>query len=85
MKTKPEPPYIIKKKRIVIVEVREYNPKYGDERICKCGHNYERHFDTYENMSPIGCKYCQCRTFVELQAGDIPHDFSHYDAYDQEG
>jgi hypothetical protein len=43
-----------------------YNPKYGDSRICICGHPYCRHFDTYEDMAAIGCKYCQCETgFVE--------------------
>lgn len=43
----------------------EYNPNYGDERICVCGHSYVRHFDTYEYMDPIGCKYCGCDKFVE--------------------
>lgn len=31
----------------------------------ECGHAYYRHFDTYEDMRAIGCKYCQCWTFVE--------------------
>jgi calcineurin-like phosphoesterase family protein len=43
-----------------------YNPKYGDERLCKCGHPYYRHFDTYDNMEPVGCKYCQCGFFEEV-------------------
>ena len=30
---------------------------------CKCGHAYERHFDSYEDMYPVGCKYCECWTF----------------------
>jgi hypothetical protein len=42
-----------------------YNPHYGDDRICKCGHSYTRHFDSYENNEPVGCKYCACHTFVE--------------------
>ena len=42
-----------------------YNPHYGDERICKCGHPYHRHFDGYEGNAPVGCKYCDCRTFDE--------------------
>ena len=42
-----------------------YNPNYGDERLCKCGHSYYRHFDTYENMAPVGCKYCRCYEFEE--------------------
>lgn len=56
-------PYIVS---YHLVENRKYNPKYGDDRICKCGHQYYRHFDTYEDMYPIGCKYCDCCTFEEL-------------------
>lgn len=57
-----EQPYIIK---IVEVEVKSYNPKYGDHRVCKCGHDYGRHFDSYDDMDPIGCKYCICDDFIE--------------------
>jgi hypothetical protein len=46
-----------------------YNPEYGGNRICKCGHTYDRHFDSYEGMEAIGCKYCRCYDFQEL---DIP-------------
>lgn len=42
-----------------------YNEAYGDERICKCGHVYHRHFDSYADMEPVGCKYCRCIHFVE--------------------
>jgi len=49
---------------------RCYNPEYGDSRICECGHTYYRHFDTYENMSPCGCKYCGCHTFKEREGGE---------------
>lgn len=42
-----------------------YDPKFGDDRVCECGHKYYRHFDTYENMKAVGCKYCQCGTFKE--------------------
>lgn len=55
-----EKPYI-ETKRIVID--RKYNPKYGDDKICKCGHPYYRHFDSYEDMYPCGCKYCDCNDF----------------------
>lgn len=55
-------PYIEKK---IVVTKRLYNPKYGDDRECECGHAYYRHFDTYEDMDPVGCKYCGCHTFVE--------------------
>lgn len=41
----------------------KYNPEYGDDKECKCGHPYYRHFDTYEDMFPIGCKYCDCMVF----------------------
>ena len=55
-------PYI--KVEIKTFELR-YNPEYGDDRICKCGHQYYRHFDSYENNSPVGCKYCECTDFEE--------------------
>lgn len=61
-----EKPYII---REVVHIVREYNPNYGDERICECGHSYSRHFDSYEDMEPVGCKYCSCYDFVEIEDG----------------
>lgn len=47
-----------------------FNNQYIDEldvneNICICGHTYHRHFDTYENMRPVGCKYCGCDFFVK--------------------
>ena len=62
MTTNDEVPYILTERTVID---REYNPKYGDGRICECGHPYYRHFDTYENMYPCGCKYCQCFEFKE--------------------
>lgn len=50
----------------------KYNPTFGDERICTCGHVYYRHFDSYENMTPIGCKYCQCSNFKESKTRKVP-------------
>ena len=44
-----------------------YNPKYGDNRLCKCGHSYARHFDSWDNMDPIGCKYCGCTRFTQAK------------------
>jgi hypothetical protein len=44
-----------------------WNPRYKQDAICKCGHAYYRHFDTYEDMYPVGCKYCECNNF-ELKA-----------------
>lgn len=55
-------PYIIDYE---IVKHRHYNKAYGDDKECECGHAYYRHFDSYENMEPIGCKYCSCFHFVE--------------------
>ena len=46
----------------------QYNPDFGDGKLCTCGHIYYRHFDTYEKMAPVGCKYafqCQCSGFKE--------------------
>ena len=52
---------------ITVTEIiKVYNPEYGDDRICQCGHKYYRHFDTYEEMSNVGCKYCGCSDFVEM-------------------
>lgn len=42
-----------------------YDPEFGDDRKCKCSHIYYRHFDTYEDMEPVGCKYCLCGLFNE--------------------
>lgn len=57
-----EKPYIEKQ---IITTKFSYNPNYGDNRICKCGHSYYRHFDTYDDMLPCGCKYCGCGEFEE--------------------
>jgi hypothetical protein len=46
-------------------EHRPYDPEFGDDRVCECGHSYYRHFDSYEHMEPIGCKYCSCYKFKE--------------------
>lgn len=61
---KEEKPYIIEEK-LIKETIHKYNPAYGDNRICKCGHPYYRHFDTYEDMEACGCKYCACDSFVE--------------------
>lgn len=37
-----------------------YDESFGDDKLCKCGHAYYRHFDPYDDMIPIGCKYCIC-------------------------
>lgn len=43
----------------------KYDEHYGDDRLCVCGHTYERHFDTYALMDPVGCKYCSCCEFKQ--------------------
>ena len=61
-KAGPDDPY----KEIVLEVVgvlKQYNPDFGDDKICECGHAYYRHFDTYEGMAPVGCKYCGCDEF----------------------
>lgn len=47
---------------------KAYDPRVGADRVCAredCGHAYYRHFDTYEEMAPVGCKYCPCEAFLE--------------------
>lgn len=65
----PENPYLVTTKTVVQTTYA-YRADYGDDRICKCGHAYYRHFDTYEQMSPVGCKYCACHLFVEAIPGE---------------
>ena len=50
---------------IEVTKQYHYNPQYGDDRLCECGHTYERHFDTYDNMATSCCKYCGCQEFKE--------------------
>jgi len=57
-----EKPYLLSTETFII---KTYNRKYGDNRICLCGHKYYRHFDTYEDMANCGCKYCRCDNFEE--------------------
>ena len=60
---KLESPYLITKR---IIEDRKYNPKFGDDRECICGHPYYRHFDPFEGNAPVGCKYCHdCEGFKD--------------------
>ena len=42
-----EQPYI---EDINIRKVKRYNPNFGDNKNCKCGHSYYRHFDTYKEL-----------------------------------
>jgi hypothetical protein len=49
---------------------RTWNPNYNQNAECKCGHEYHRHFDSYEEMWPIGCKYCECGEFKQTEHTD---------------
>ncbi len=69
IKSGPDAPYI--ETEVVVKAIfREYNPDYGDGKLCTCGHSYYRHFDSYEGMAPVGCKYCQCDEFVPAEESD---------------
>lgn len=46
-------------------KIKAYDKNFGDDHLCKCGHQYYRHFDTHDDMYPCGCKYCECREFNE--------------------
>lgn len=64
-----EEPYLIETQ---IITHYCYNPNYGDDRKCRCGHHYCRHFDSYydDYYTDVGCKYCCCDEFTEDTA---PH------------
>lgn len=55
-------PYL---EKIYTVVERFYNPDYGDDRVCKCGHRYIEHF-LIEDHYPWGCCYCSCLRFEEV-------------------
>ena len=60
---KTNDPYIV---TFEINKILKYNPEYGNDKICKCGHTYYRHFDSmdlHEEMAAVGCKYCDCQEF----------------------
>lgn len=62
-------PYLITRRAI---RERAYNPDYGDDRPCRCGHPYHRHFDGFEDNAAVGCKYCPCDDFVEASTTKEP-------------
>lgn len=67
----PDAPYLEYEYKVT---ENKYNPNYGDDRMCVCGHTYKHHFDSYENMEPVGCKYCGCNEFVEKMITDKNND-----------
>lgn len=64
-----EPPYL---RETVTHTIRRYNPAFGNGRLCKCGHEYDRHFDSHDDNDDAGCKYCGCGTFVESRIRPTP-------------
>lgn len=42
---------------------RLWDENHDQNAKCECGHIYNRHFDGYEDMAAVGCKYCECFTF----------------------
>lgn len=49
----------------------KYDPALDTkDAICQCGHVYYRHFDTYEDMAPVGCKYCDCGYYRPIKDND---------------
>lgn len=65
-----EQPYLVS--HLVAFQSR-WNPAYPEHKLCSCGHYYVRHFDSYENMKAVGCKYCECCKFEAAGPySDIP-------------
>lgn len=60
-----EKPYITE---TITIQKKKYNPNYGNNRMCVCGHAYYRHFDPWEDMEAVGCKYCGCEEFREAES-----------------
>lgn len=62
----------MKENPFIIVQKVYYNPEYGDDRVCECGHSYYKHFDRYSEMEFCGCKHrghlCDCEGFREHEA-----------------
>lgn len=53
-------PYVVIER---VIRKFKWNPKYNQDALCECGHSYSRHFDPYERMEAVGCKYCSCCEF----------------------
>ena len=57
-----------------------YDPKFGDDRVCECGHQYYRHFDTWDDMKAVGCKYCGSLCYVFKEKSNDPSGASGEDS-----
>ncbi len=42
---------------------RLWDENHDQNAWCTCGHIYNRHFDGYDDMASVGCKYCECYAF----------------------
>lgn len=60
-----------------------YNPDYPQDNVCRCGHLYHRHFDSYEDWVAIGCKYCGCGHFVHVLNAERLSPFERMQHYGQ--
>lgn len=50
-----------------------WDPDHDPEDLCRCGHPYYRHWDSYEgDLAAIGCKYC---SFGECPIGFVPASY----------
>jgi hypothetical protein len=63
------PPALSEEDRIA----EQYDENFGDNKLCLCGHPYYRHFDTYDHMSAIGCKYCYKYTDRHVLDKECPY------------
>ncbi len=59
---------------------KKYNPNYKDEVPCRCGHSYNKHFDSYENMEAVGCKYCDCYEYIPETRDDFTRNFEYLES-----
>ena len=55
-------------KEVIVYTKHKWNPKYDENAECECGDPYYRHFDTYEKMEAVGCKWCECMEFKPKSA-----------------
>jgi len=47
------------------MELPDYNPNYGNDRVCICGHKYRDHFKGAEELHQVGCAECGYHAFKE--------------------
>ena len=46
----------------------------GDPDCGECSRPYHRHYDSYEECEPVGCKYCGCNTWVPPKDWTYPKE-----------